>query len=155
MAYKCLQGGSVSEEGIKVSLDQKGLTKINPSKQLTVLECFAKNPVLKEFNTLNQTLQDRRFICRHLEDNRFKVYHPTSLIPIVLSDNDLVRPVKGDTENMCRIASQVVVGGENWVLMIALEAIRSNKIPVIPIALEYDGFLILSRIEQAETSLKK
>lgn len=155
VAYKCLQGGSVSQEGIKASLDPKGLKNIDPSKQEIILDCFAKNPVLREFNTLNQTLQDRRYVCRHLVDNRLQVYHPTSLKPIVLTENDIQRPCRGDTENMCRIASQVVVGGENWVLMLALEAIRSNKIPVIPIAFEYDGFLILSKIDKAEASLNK
>lgn len=142
-------------QGIQTSLDPKGLSRVDKSKQGFILGSFAKNPVLKEFNTLNQTLQDRRYLSRKMEDNTLKVYHPTSLKPMILSQNDIMRPIVGDTDNLCRIASQVVVGGENWVLMLALEAIRSHKIPVIPVIFEYDGFLILSKIEEAENSLKE
>jgi hypothetical protein len=40
-------------------------------------------------------------------------------------------------------------------LLLALETIRSNKITVIPVIYEYDGFLILTKIDQASECLEQ
>jgi NAD kinase len=111
---------------------------------------------LKEFNTLNLSLQDRRYLARYIQDEKLKVYHPTDCHPLFLSE-DKIETVSNFhmTNNLCRIASQVVVGGENWALMMALETIIKMKIPVIPICYEYDGFLMLTEIDSCDESLNQ
>lgn len=156
VAYKCLQGGSVTHDGILTSLGPKGLSEMDAQNKEIFIKCFEQNPVLKEFNTLNQSLQDRRYLGQYMVGEKLKVFPPTNYKLLYLSNNALENTsFLYATDNLCRIASQVVVGGENWVLMLALEAIRRNKIRVIPIIYEYDGFLVLVEIDKSKQCLEQ
>lgn len=156
IAYKCLQGGSVSYDGILTSLGPKGLSEVRKEDRDIIINAFQQNPVLKEFNTLNKTLQDRKYLSKYILNEKLRVYHPTSTHPLFLSEDDISRQATFyATSNLCRIASQIVVGGENWVLMMALECIRKYQINVLPISYEYDGFLIMTQIDKCEFNLSQ
>lgn len=156
VAYKCLQGGSVSYEAILASLGPKGLSEFDPDKQDMIIKCFQENPVLKEFNTLNNFLQDRRYISRYMVGKILKIYHPTNHRPMFLSEPDLSRKASFySTSNLCRLASQIVVGGENFVLMMALEVLRKHKMRLIPVIYEYDGFLVLVELDKSEKTINE
>ena len=86
------------------------------SNQDFVVKCFIENPVLKEFHSLNQFWQDKKYWANYIADETLKVFHPTSANPLYLEIKDIHRKATmHSTPNLCRKASQIVVGGENAV----------------------------------------
>lgn len=156
IAYKCLQVGSVSYDGIKASLDPKGLSKLDSEDQEIIIQGFQDNPVLKEFNTVNSFLKDKVYLANYIMNQQLKIYHPTSPRPIVLAESDIDRKSNMFvTDNLCRLASQIVVGGENFVIMMALEVLRERKLRFIPVIYEYDGFCVLVEIDKANETINE
>lgn len=66
------------------ALGPKGLSEVDLDQQEIIINCFQENPVLKEFNTLNQTLRDRRFLSKYIMDEQLKVYYPTRRVKKLL-----------------------------------------------------------------------
>jgi hypothetical protein len=56
-----------------------------------------------------------------MSEQKLKGFHPTDNLPLYFTEIDFPKMATFySSTNMCKIASQIVVGGENWILMMAL-----------------------------------
>lgn len=56
----------MSYERILNSLGPKGLSELNQLNREIIIQAFRQNLVLKEFNQLNKSLQDRRYFSKNI-----------------------------------------------------------------------------------------
>jgi len=120
-----------------------------------IVKSFQDNPVIREFNFLNNNLKNRRYLSQLNPDIKLKVCSPTDDQPFYFTEADMLRQSEMyKSSNLCRVASQIVVSGKNWVLMMALNTIIKRKLQFIPLCYEYDGFLVLANINESEETLE-
>ena len=87
-------------------------------------------------------------------DGSVKVFHPTNTEPLPYHKRDPEKVVLHGTDNMCRLASDIVIGGERVLLLSLFETMRSHQIPIIPLIYEHDGIVCLLEKGTATVTLE-